>query len=92
MLAQFFIDNHTETNMIALNIAAIIPVDPPILNMLIIDDNTSATLANPLMKPTINALILVTPFIIGYVIFAEKYKRKSHCWLTSLLMTIVRPL
>ena len=49
--------------MIALKIAAIIPVDPPILNMLIIDDNTSATLANPLMKPIINVLILVTPFI-----------------------------
>ena len=72
LLAQFFIDNHTETNMIALKIAAIIPVAPPILNMLIIDDNTSATLANPLMKPTINALILVTPFIIGDAFFAKK--------------------
>ena len=56
--------------MIALKIAAIIPVDPPILNMLIIDDNTSATLANPLMKPTINALILVTPFIKERVFYA----------------------
>ena len=56
--------------MIALNIAAIIPVDPPILNMLMIDDNTSATLANPLMKPTINALILVTPFIKERVFYA----------------------
>ena len=58
--------------MIALKIAAIIPVDPPILNMLIIDDNTSATLANPLMKPTINALILVTPFIKERVFYANK--------------------
>ena len=70
LLAQFFIDNHTETNMITLKIAAIIPVDPPIPNMLIIDDNTSATLANPLMKPTINALILVTPFIKENVFYA----------------------
>ena len=56
--------------MIALKIAAIIPVAPPILNMLIIDDNTNATLANPLMKPTINALILVTPFIKERVFYA----------------------
>ena len=77
--------------MIALKIAAIIPVAPPILNMLMIDDNTSATLANPLMKPTINALILVTPFIIGDAIFA-KNKRKSHYWLNPLLMTTLRPL
>ena len=71
MLAQSFIDNHIEINMIALKIAAIIPVNPPILNMLIIDDNTSATRANPLTKPTINALILVTPFIIGDALFAK---------------------
>ena len=57
--------------MIALNIAAMIPADPPILNMFIIDDHTSATLANPLMKPTINALILVTPFIKERVFYAN---------------------
>ena len=56
--------------MIALNIAAIMPVGPPILNMFIIDDHTNATLANPLIKPTINVLILVTPFIKEYVFFA----------------------
>ena len=72
LLAPYFIDNHTETNMIALKIAAIIPVGPPILNMFIIDDHTSATLANPLMKPTINSLILVTPFITGDAFYAKK--------------------
>ena len=73
--------------MIALKIAAIIPVAPPILNILIIDDNTSVTLANPLMKPTINALILVTPFIIGDAFFAKnknKLKMKRDCHYNNL--------
>ena len=61
--------------MIALIIAAAMPVGPPILNMFIIDDHTNATLANPLMKPIINVLILVTPFIKEYAFFAYLWKK-----------------
>ena len=56
--------------MITLSIAAIIPADPPIRNMFIIDEYTNVILANPLIKPTIKFLMLVTPFIIGVVEFA----------------------
>ena len=63
--------------MITLSIAAITPADPPIRNMFIIDEYTNAILANPLIKPTIKFLMLVTPFIIGVVSYAKK--RKSPC-------------
>ena len=42
---QSFIRNHTEIKIIILSIAAIIPANPPTLNIFIIDDHTSIPLA-----------------------------------------------
>ena len=60
---QSFIRNHIEIKIIILSIAAIIPANPPTLNIFIIDDHTSIPLAIPLIKLTINTLMLITPFI-----------------------------
>lgn len=73
---QSFIRNHTEIKIIILSIAAIIPANPPTLNIFIIDDHTSIPLAIPLIKLTINTLMLITPFIKGYVNLASYLKAK----------------
>ena len=73
---QSFIRNHTEIKIIILSIAAIIPANPPTLNIFIIDDHTNIPLAIHLIKLTINTLMLITPFIKERVNRANYLKAK----------------